>query len=224
METAETQFTSLMPAQVRSLCTLVHAAAKGDEAIGSVHLAFAQYGERIRMTATATDRYRVAELVTDLHPEAFSSAPTEGFQEWAVTVKRVQIERLAKAAGAGRRFSAPRPSVIVSTDEKMVTFGDETAGWSIAGEKQYGDYPSVARFMPEHEQAAGENVEISLKPSFLATLDKLRLPNHQGAEATWKMFPQGLTETGRVKPIYFTIHSDNGDMLRYLLQPNIPLR
>lgn len=193
-----------------------------------------------RITVTATDRYRVAELSFDA-PEQLGDAM--GAQESmqarlepfaAITIPAAFLARVVKQLP--RRPVVPTATIalMVTDDGHRITLRDRIAGFESSDAPIRGNYPPVARLFPDTldtlEPFAGE---VRLNAAFLASLEKLSLPSDIGARSAEKVYGMRTWVADdysplKARPVIFT--RDNNprqaplESIRAMIQPSMPLR
>lgn len=221
--------------ELRSIATLIHAASKdqGTPVISGVHVR----AEGRSIIAVATDRYRVAELtltrtedyISGVDAGAFKSSEdvADGFE--AIIPTDLLTRAIKQLPRKSILPTTPSIAVLYDSERNMVTIRDTMHGFDVSDAAIRGNYPPVARLFPDVETMTAFAGALALKPAYLATLEKLRLPNHE-REAAWQMRTNTSENPNKPAPVLFTIddstrYSKGGAAaLRYLLQPNLILR
>lgn len=217
------QTITVTPNQLRSIATIVHAASKDTITPSITHVQLKREGDSI--IATATDRFRVAELRTAIITT--TAAEVDGI-EGNTEVFEALIPTATLTAAVKGLDRKMQLGVAFLHDEELgliTVRGHAAHGFTLTAPSSKLNFPPVARLFPEGEITPAEG-PVSLKPAFLATLDKLHLPNHEREQA-WRMQTQNgdSYNTSKPRPVLFDIEDKNtGDTIRYMVQPNLLLR
>lgn len=217
------QTLTVTPEQLRSIATIVHAASKDVVTPAITMVQLRRDGDSI--IATATDRFRVAELRTAI--VTTTRAEVDGIEgNTDVFEALIPAATLTAAVkGLDRRVQLG-VAFLLDEEEGIITIrGHAAHGFSVSARTSKLMFPPVARLFPEGEITPAEGA-VALKPAFLATIDKLHLPHHEREQA-WHMQTQNgdSYNTSKPRPVLFTIEDKGtGDTIRYMVQPNLLLR
>lgn len=206
--------------QMLAVASLQHMASKDD--VTPVLTGIELHVTPTTLTATATDRYVVGQLITQLQQGLENDVPEEGVK---ILLPRADVAQVARMRSEIQlTFDAPadaRQSVSVTAsavrDHRSLTFP------SI-----YGNFPPVDRLFyddPTEDIPSG----IAFNMGLLARVTKLLLPGEKSTTTAvlspWVLKYQTMTSVQNKKMSPLMAERGNGrDRFRVLVQPNVSLR
>jgi DNA polymerase III sliding clamp (beta) subunit (PCNA family) len=157
----------------------------------------------VRITAYATDRYRVIEVSTEHYD---SSAGT--FEVTLPTKPLIEFSKSSKIKGR-ELFN----SITLSVTDDTVTMSNADNGSSITTALVVGNYPPLTKLF---DRPAGDTGMIAIKPSFLADLTKVVDPHGNALKEFWTFEFAGDNGAVLLTP---TTALTTGDTVRAMVQP-----
>jgi len=200
--------------QLAAINTLAkHVASSNDQIpiICSVQLRL----EAGKVTAIATDRYRVGELTFTLEKAALEEAV-----DGTVLVSVAILTRVISMLKGEKATNTPRVSI--TGDDREVTIRDQHTGGLVVEMAFQGNYPPVEKLIPDTDKLVDFQAGISLNMGYFTAPSQLHFPGEKAATAKLQAWHVGGTKTENpMKPGPILIWREMGTMAyRYLLQPN----
>jgi hypothetical protein len=214
---------TLTPAQFHSLVSVTVARPGATERGTSPILDAVQITAAAgTLSAVMTDRYRVARV-------SFPTTAEDGMVQVPAEFLLSALKSIP-GAGIGEVRVVAEPVETASTvDSYLIAVSWEHGGVHLTTMSRDGNFPPVARLIPEEDKRGDVNAGAAFNPAFLAGLGKLKTVTAAGkpaVPATFALYqatPESYTTNRKMTPMYATagVAGSEYGHVEYLLQPNL---